>query len=507
MSESTPADILREQRRFFHSGETLDISFRIRQLKVLKAAIVQNEKPILDALMSDMSRPALEGYVADIGTVVNEIDCAIRNVKKWTRPRKTRTPIVHFLASSWIYSDPFGVALIIGTWNYPFQLTLNPLIGAMAAGNCAVVKPSEIAPHSSRVIAGMIEDNFHPDFVTVVEGGDKAARALLSEPFDYIFFTGSTRVGRIVLEAAAKNFTPVTLELGGKCPCIVDREAHIEHTARRIAWGKYFNTGQTCIAPDYLLVDKAVKRELLEGIEKSVGDFYGDDPSESRDFGRIINEEHFERLSRLIVDGDVITGGQVDAAARYIAPTVIDNVSLEHKIMEEEVFGPILPVIEYEDLAQAISIVTAQPKPLALYFFSQNRQKQERVFEPNVVRRRLYQRYPDAQFDAHPALRWGRRERDRELSRKGELRHVLTQEEHTEEIFALRYRVAISTLQGQAEAHQETLVAAHRAEVLQDLAAGQSRPVKIPLRMPNTFPGSMAFLVSRRTRMAFSVWI
>ena len=379
MSESTPADILKEQRRFFRSGETLDISFRIRQLKVLRAAIVQNEKLILDALVSDMNRPALEGYVADIGTVLNEIDYAIRNVKKWTRPRRTRTPIVHFLASSWIYSDPFGSALIIGTWNYPFQLTLNPLIGAIAAGNCAVVKPSEIAPHSSRVIARMIEDNFHPDFVCAVDGDEKAARALLSEPFDYIFFTGSTRVGKIVLEAAAKNLTPATLELGGKCPCIVDREAHLEHAAKRITWGKYFNAGQTCIAPDYLLVDKAVKRELLEAIERSVGAFYGDDPSKSPDFGRIVNDEHFDRLSHLIGDGDVITGGQVDADARYIAPTVIDNVSLEHKIMEEEVFGPILPVIEYEDLEQAISIVTGQSKPLALYFFSENRQKQERV--------------------------------------------------------------------------------------------------------------------------------
>lgn len=382
------SEILRNQRSFFNSGKTKDISFRIQQLKILKKAITENEEAILKACKSDMNKPPLEAYASERSTVLNEIDYAIKNLKSWTKPKRIKTPLLHthffgiaqhFLSSSYIYSEPYGVVLIIGPWNYPFQLTLSPLVGAIAAGNCTILKPSEIAPHSSSVISKMIVHNFDRGFVSVVEGDAETASKLLSEKFDYIFFTGGTKIGKIVMEAAAKQLTPVTLELGGKNPCIVDHDVHVEHTARRIVWGKFFNAGQTCMTTDYLLVDRIIKKKLLLSIKKTIKEFYGDDSSKSSDYARIINEKHFERLSGLLKEGEIIIGGDTNSADRYIAPTVIDNVSPEHEIMKEEIFGPILPVIEYEKLDDAISFVNERPKPLALFFFSKDKKKQDRV--------------------------------------------------------------------------------------------------------------------------------
>jgi acyl-CoA reductase-like NAD-dependent aldehyde dehydrogenase len=326
-----------------------------------------------------MKKPQREAYASEIGMVLHEINYAIGNLKSWAKPRRVRTPRDHFLASSFIYAEPLGVILIIGPWNYPFQLVLSPLVGAIAAGNCSVLKPSEIASASSDVIASLIGHHFEPGFITVIQGGAETTQRLLAEKFDYIFFTGGTRVGKIVMEAAAKHLTPVTLELGGKSPCIVDRDVHIEYAARRITWGKFLNAGQTCVAPDYLLVDRSIKDELLERMKTCIREFYGDDPSRSPDYGRVISERHFDRLSQLLQGGKIIIGGDADAGDRYIAPTVIDHVSWNDEIMQEEIFGPILPVIEYGDLEEAISAINGRPKPLSLYFFSRNRGNQERV--------------------------------------------------------------------------------------------------------------------------------
>jgi len=381
-------DILKNQKIFFSSGKTKDISFRIDQLRVLKNAIIANEEKILKACKADMNKPPIETFTSERGMVLNEIDYAMRNLESWAKPQRVKTPIrhtrlfglVHHLcAGSYIYHEPFGVALIIGPWNYPFQLTLSPLVGAMAAGNCSIIKPSEIAPHSSAVIVDIIGDNFDPSYIAVVEGGVEASQLLLSQKFDYIFFTGSPIVGKIVMKAAAEHLAPVTLELGGKNPCIVDHNINPEYAARRIVWGKFFNAGQTCMTTDYLLIDKTIKEELLGYIIKYIREYYGDNPSQSPDYGRIINERHFHRLSELLVEGDILIGGDTNMSDLYIAPTVIENVSLTHKIMQEEIFGPILPVIEYEGLDEAITIVKDRPKPLALFFFSRDKAKQDRI--------------------------------------------------------------------------------------------------------------------------------
>ena len=388
MNQSSISSLILNQKKFFNSGTTKDISFRIKQLINLKKAIMGNEEEILDACKFDMKKPLLETYVSERSIALNEIDYAVKHLNSWAKPQKVKTPIKntrmfgiahHLFASSYIYAEPFGVVLIIGPWNYPFQLTLSPLVGAIAAGNCAIIKPSEIAPHSSGVIAKIIRDHFDSAFISVVEGGVETAQTLLAQDCDYIFFTGSPKIGRMVMKAAAEHLTPVTLELGGKNPCIVDHDIHPDYTARRIVWGKFFNAGQTCMTTDYLLVDKAVKDELIGYIKKYIRKYYGDDPSQSKDFSRIVNKSHFDRLSELLQEGNIIMGGEINADDLYIAPTVIDNISLEHKIMEDEVFGPILPVIEYENLEEAIEIVRGKPKPLALFFFSRDKKKQDKV--------------------------------------------------------------------------------------------------------------------------------
>jgi aldehyde dehydrogenase (NAD+) len=379
MDKSKIAELIRNHRTFFATGRTKDISFRIKQLKILKNALISNESAIFDALKQDLSKPPFEAYGGDTAIVINAIDYTLKHLRSWAKPKKVRTPLAYFPSLSSVVREPYGVALIIGPWNFPFQLTFSPLVGAMAAGNCALLKPPIATPHSSRVIAKIIGDHFEPAYISVVEGGAETGQMLLEEKFDYIFFTGGPATGRLVMQAAAKHLTPVTLELGGKNPCIVDVDTHLDYTARRIVWGKFFNAGQSCVAIDYLLVDKAIKKQLLDRIVTYIPEFYGADPSLSTDYARIVDETHFDRLSRLLGQGKIIIGGQADRASRYIAPTVIDGITGHEPIMEDEIFGPLLPVIGYDDLTEAIAMINARPKPLALYFFSQDKEKQTRV--------------------------------------------------------------------------------------------------------------------------------
>ncbi|MEH1949566.1 MAG: aldehyde dehydrogenase [Nostoc sp.] len=377
---SNIGNIIQTQRDFFQTGKTKDVNFRIEQLTTLKQAIIEHEQSIVEALKADLHKPELETYLTEI-SVIKDIDYAIKNIQNWSKPKKAAVSWDFFSYSAKIYPEPLGVVLIIGPWNYPFQLIISPLIGAIAAGNCAIIKPSEIASHTSDVIAKIIAKHFDPAYLAVVEGGVEASQKLLAEKFDHIFFTGGTAVGKIIMAAAAKYLTPVTLELGGKSPCIVDTDINLEHTVRRITWGKFINAGQTCIAPDYLLVNKTIKKDLIDGLEKSLKEFYGDNPVNSPDYARIISQKHFERLVSFLKDGKVVIGGENQPSERYIAPTLIDNVSLEDSVMQEEIFGPILPIIEYTDIAEAIALINSRPKPLALYLFSQDKNLQKRVLQ------------------------------------------------------------------------------------------------------------------------------
>jgi aldehyde dehydrogenase (NAD+) len=372
-------NLANRQRDFFFNRGPKEPAFRIQQLKALKKAIEKNEQQILDALKRDLNKPETEAYASEISPVLREIEVALKSIASWARPKRVRTPFLLFPGSSSIYSEPYGSVLIIAPWNYPFQLAMAPLVGAMAAGNCAVLKPSELAPHTSRMMAGLMAESFEPSYIGVVEGGVEATQRLLSQRFDYLFFTGGTAVGKIVMEAASRHLTPVTLELGGKNPCIVDSEVDVVKTARRIVWGKFFNAGQTCLAPDYLAVNARIKKPLLNALKTTIEAFYGGDPSTSPDYARIINPKHFARLSALLQEGDTITGGTTKPDRLYISPTVIDKISWNHKIMEDEIFGPILPVIEYEELGDVITRLQTKPKPLALYFFSNDKGKQDRI--------------------------------------------------------------------------------------------------------------------------------
>ncbi|CAB1063618.1 Aldehyde dehydrogenase (EC [Olavius sp. associated proteobacterium Delta 1] len=371
--------LILEQKAFFNTGQTKDAGFRKAQLDTLQKAVGENRAKILDALQQDLSKSAYEGYLTEVGIVLDEIRFIKKHLFKWAKARRVRTHLFQFPGSSYIYAEPYGVSLIISPWNYPFQLVIDPLIGSMAAGNCSVVKPSEYAPHTAQVFSEIISDNFDPSYIAVVEGEAAVSQALLDEDFDYIFFTGSVAVGKTVMQAAARHLTPVTLELGGKSPCIVDRDVNLDVTAKRICSGKFINAGQTCIAPDYLLVHQEIKLELLDRIKFFIHEFYGADPQRSADYPRIVNEKHFLRLAQLMHTGKIITGGQSDRQSLYIAPTIIDDIAWEDPIMQDEIFGPLLPVLAYDQLSEAISQVKKLPKPLAFYYFSNNRQNGEKI--------------------------------------------------------------------------------------------------------------------------------
>jgi aldehyde dehydrogenase (NAD+) len=374
-------DILAAQKQFFKSGRTQDLDYRLENLKRLKNGIIQNESAVLEALKKDLSKAPYESYMTEVGVVLDEIRLAQRRLKSWARPRRVKTPFHLWFGSSRIYCEPYGRVLIIAPWNYPFLLSISPLIGAIAAGNCTVLKPSEYAPHTAAIISEIMASHFDKGHISVIEGDTNTGEALLEERFDYIFFTGSVPVGKRVMSAAAKYLTPVTLELGGKNPCIIDQDVNMDLAARRIVFGKFINAGQTCIAPDYLWVHQSQKAKLLDGIRKYLDRFYGEDPRKSPDFARIINQHHFNRLGRLLDKGDVIIGGQSDPQDLYIAPTVITNLSWDDPIMQDEIFGPVLPVLEFEDLSDVISSLNSRPKPLALYIFSNRRENCRKVIE------------------------------------------------------------------------------------------------------------------------------
>ena len=369
------------QRGYFNTGITRDVSFRLNALKTLQKAIKSREKEIMEALAKDLSKPGFESYAAEIGILYPEIREAIRETKSWSKPRRVSTSVLHFYSNSMVYREPYGVSLIIGPWNYPFQLTIAPLIAAISAGNCAVLKPSELSPNTSALIASMIAESFDPAYITVVEGGVKETQALLSEKFDYIFFTGGTAVGKIIMEAAAKHLTPVTLELGGKSPVILHKDARLDYSIKRIAWGKFFNAGQTCLATDYLLVHRDIKEVVMKKLRETIIAFYGEDPEKSPDYARIISERHVDRIVELMKGGSIYYGGRVNRKEKYIEPTIIDNVTLKDKIMKEEIFGPLLPVMEYSDINEAIEIINGMPRPLALYVFTESGQIEKRVLE------------------------------------------------------------------------------------------------------------------------------
>jgi aldehyde dehydrogenase (NAD+) len=366
-------DILSSQRRFFDTGKTRDIDFRIEQLLNLKKMIQSHESLILRALARDLHKSGYEAFTNEVGVLYLDIAQAVKNVKKWAQPRRVKTPLMLVGNRSLIYPEPYGTVLIIGPFNYPFNLTFEPLIGAISAGNCAVIKPSELTPHTSALISTMVNQYFNADYIRVIEGEKEVTSSLINAPFDYIFFTGSVSVGKIVMAAAAENLIPVTLELGGKSPCIVDETADVVQAADKITWGKFSNAGQTCVAPDYLLVHRKVKDRLIENLKNCLKQFYGVNPRESPDFGRIVNIRHTQRLVALIDQNKVVFGGEFDIEKRYIAPTVLDRVEWNDPVMQAEIFGPILPILQFDDIDMVIKLINARPKPLALYVFTHNR--------------------------------------------------------------------------------------------------------------------------------------
>jgi aldehyde dehydrogenase (NAD+) len=365
---------LDRQREFFTSGKTLDISYRIEMLKKLKELILRHEQEITDALWKDFHKPKFEVIGTESRFVLQELNLTLRRLKRWTRSRRVRTPLVHFISHSYVTPQPFGQVLLLSPWNFPFQLTFVPLLGALAAGNCVVLKVSRQTPNTAAVMEKIIS-HFPPELVTVVNGNHDVSEYLLCQKFDYIFFTGSSKTGKYVMGKAAENLTPVSLELGGKNPCVVAEDARLDFAARRIAWGKFINAGQTCICPDYLLIDKKIKERFLDLLAKQIRAFYGDDPQKSNDFARIINPANVKRLSSLLENGQLFHGGVTDPESCYVSPTIVNNVHPDDPVMQEEIFGPVLPVIEFEHFDEVYEIIRRNPKPLAAYIFSQNRKR------------------------------------------------------------------------------------------------------------------------------------
>ena len=362
-------EIRAKQESYFRSGATLDVRTRKANLVAFEKAVLKWEKPLCEALWKDLHKSYEESYIAEVSILLGEIRTHIRNVGKWTRPQRRPTPMKLFPSRSKIISEPLGTALIISPWNYPVQLLLTPLVGVISSGCTAVLKPSPYVPEVSDVIEKMIRDTFPEEYVAVVQGDRDVNTALLEQRWDMIFFTGSPSFGRAVMAAAAKNLTPVVLELGGKSPCIIDKDADIEVAAKRAAWGKSLNAGQTCIAPDYLMLHKNIKDKFLSELEKAFGELLGDDPQKSEHFVRIVNDAAFERLKGYLADGEVVFGGKTDKDERYFSPTVLDHVSPDSPVMQEEIFGPIFPVQTFSSLDEVIRFVSMREKPLALYYF------------------------------------------------------------------------------------------------------------------------------------------
>lgn len=370
--------LVEAQRDYFNSGATRSVTFRKEMLQRLRRSLLDNELLLAKAMNDDMNKSRLEVYMTETGMVLDEIRYHLKHINRWVRPRHCLTPLVQFPSKSFVLPEPYGVALIMAPWNYPIQLAFEPLVGAISAGCTAIIKAPSYAPETSKAMAKVIEEVFPPEYVSVVQGGRDENKSLLDQKFDYIFFTGSKEVGRVVMTAAAKHLTPVTLELGGKSPVIVDSSANIKFAARRIAFGKVLNGGQTCVEPDYLLIHKDVKEAFIQEYQKAVDQFFpGGDMS---DMNVIINEKHYERVSRLLQDGTPVVGGGTDPARRFIEPTLLDNVNPESNVMKEEIFGPILPMIPFSNIEECIDFINARPHPLALYLFTNSKSAEKKVF-------------------------------------------------------------------------------------------------------------------------------
>ncbi|SES82152.1 aldehyde dehydrogenase (NAD+) [Oceanobacillus limi] len=372
--------LVQEQRSYFLSGNTMAYQFRIKQLKALKKMLKNYEKEIYKAIKNDLNKSSYEALTTEIGFLFMEIDFTIKHLKEWMAPVKVDTPITHKGSKSYIHKEPFGVTLVIAPWNYPLHLAIAPAIGAIAAGNTVIIKPSEFTNETSSLLATMVRKTFDSDFVTVVEGNAEISKKLLEQRFDYIFFTGSTAVGKKIMKQASEHLTPVTLELGGKSPVIVNKDAKIELAAKRIVWGKFTNAGQTCVAPDYVYVHKNVKPKLLKYMKKYIKMFYGKKPLHNTDYVRIVTRKHFNRLQAFLTNGTVYCGGQTDIEKLSIEPTILDDVTWKDPIMQEEIFGPLLPIITFTDLTQVVETLKKKDKPLALYYFGEKEKYQQLVF-------------------------------------------------------------------------------------------------------------------------------
>ena len=372
---------INKQREYFSTGETKDINFRIEKLKKLRDVLKSEEEKIFEALKKDLMKSSFESYVTEVAMVYDEINMHIKNIKKWSKKRKVKTPLVQFPAKSFIQLEPYGVVLIIGPFNYPFMLTMDPLIGAIAAGNTAVTKPSESAPETSKILKEILEKVFDEKYVLHInpERGKEVVEELLKEKFDYIFFTGSATVGKIVMKAASQYLTPITLELGGKSPCIIDKDCKLELAARRIVWGKLLNSGQTCVAPDYLYVHKDIEEEFIKKLKGEIKIQFGNNPLESEDYSKMVNEREFNRVLSYIDKEKLVFGGNYNRKTFQIEPTILKNVTWNDPVMEREIFGPIFPILPFENLDEVIRLVNSKNKPLALYYFSEDKNKIEKV--------------------------------------------------------------------------------------------------------------------------------
>lgn len=364
--------IAKKQRNYFYQGETLSVDFRKKQLMKLKKTLIAHQDDIVEAVHKDFGKSSFETYVTEIQVVYDEINYMLKNLKKLAKPQKVRTPLLHFYSKSKIMHDPLGTVLIISPWNYPLALALTPLAGAIAAGNCAVIKPSEVSSHTSALISKIITENFDEQYLTVYEGEADTTQTLLKQGFDHCFFTGSTEVGKKIMQTASETLTPVTLELGGKSPCVVTEDADIVKAACRIVWGKFVNAGQTCIAPDFVLVHESVKHRLILMIQEVLRRFYGEQPLENDDYARIITEKHFDRLVGLMDNESILHGGEYSRDTLSIAPTLVDDPDWDSQIMTEEIFGPLLPIIGYDSIVDTVHTLQDRPKPLAFYLFTES---------------------------------------------------------------------------------------------------------------------------------------
>ncbi len=373
-TETTQAiiSVVETVRSTYAARVTRPLEWRRQQLQRMIAMLEENESRFSDALRTDLGKPTIEGFITDIAFVIGEIDMMIRNLRRWTRPERVGSPVVTQPATSRRIPEPLGTVLVIAPWNYPVQLLLVPVAGAIAAGNAVVMKPSEVSAATSALLAELVPQYLDGRAVALIEGGVEETTVLLEQTFDHIFYTGNATVGRIVMTAAAKNLTPVTLELGGKSPVIIDATANVRVAARRIAWGKWLNAGQTCVAPDYVLVDEKVKEPLIDELQKAITEFYTADPHASADYGRIVSDKHFTRLAGMLANGHPVIGGDAIAEDRYISPTVLVEPDMSSRLMDEEIFGPLLPVIGVESVSEAVSIVDSRSRPLALYIFSED---------------------------------------------------------------------------------------------------------------------------------------